>query len=818
MTRTWTRTGIALALATTCLGTRAYEVSTHAILSDLGVRMSQTYRDPATFTKLGLPGVTETVYTRTGETTTRNFSGIVQEGARWEDDQYALVACNHFFNPQANNRQGSGLMNLPDYLGLVALACGGVGIASPLWSLEDTGLAMDTNAPTNYHEFSMRSAYSALKTAMSGEDPATRLRNASLAMQSLGHIVHHIQDMAQPQHTRDEAHTHGVVPGFAAWPRGAYEDYTAGVNANIPGIVAANPYQQVSPARFNTARHFWYTPNSPIPFYVGMAEFSSQNFPSFRNALISVGGGLFGPPTSVRSALFLPLPDGKNQDGTNMEIRREFYLETLKSGVTLTGWRYYVRGDVIDGYSGVTQHNVKIGGVSMIGQIHEDGNVYDERHKILLPRAAAFSGGLIDYFFRGNISIAPLSGDQWTIRNTGQFALDGDVRIYYEDAAQRRWTVPAAPYRVSLQPNAQQQITNVVPEGTRKVIAVFEGQIGADGSRTTGYAHVTGDVVKAPPLPTIKTSVAAVTVPTSGQAVQVGISLSSAPQSSRDVQVTRTAGSTLMNASPTQLTFTPTNYATAQMVNVTGPANPSTAQAATFSVSSASIPTVTFTANQAAAPVAIPCGQAIQAKGGTGTYTASMDMGSTGGTVTVDFEAFTIKDSFEVRSKNSARTLLKSSGGMVSGFNSYPFNFQPGSLGSSLIEVQVTGNGDAATQWTIGVSCPGKPAPAISPRVSVGFGIGGVGACTGVNNVYRIDGGTPISVGKGAQTTVSLTPGLHTFDFVSMTVNPGCSEWGHPIYQDATGVHDIWSGAGTTGTPIYVCGVQGCTPGSGSPW
>jgi hypothetical protein len=52
-----------------------------------------------------------------------------------------------------------------------------------------------------------------------GPSPDERDRMLAEMFQSLGHVIHHIQDMAQPQHTRNDAH-----PPIAG--RGAYEAWS----------------------------------------------------------------------------------------------------------------------------------------------------------------------------------------------------------------------------------------------------------------------------------------------------------------------------------------------------------------------------------------------------------------------------------------------------------------------------------------------------------------------------------------------------------------------------------------------------------------
>ena len=85
---------------------------------------------------------------------------------------------------------------------------------------------------------------------------------------------------------------------------------------------------------------------------------------------------------------------------------------------------------------------------------------------------------------------------------------------------------------------------------------------------------------------------------TQGSTGTVGISLSSAPTANVTVTVARTSGNTGLSVTAgSSLTFTPSNFGTAQSVTVT--ANSSGTGAATFTVSASGLTSVTFTATEA---------------------------------------------------------------------------------------------------------------------------------------------------------------------------------------------------------------------------
>jgi len=98
-----------------------------------------------------------------------------------------------------------------------------------------------------------------------------------------------------------------------------------------------------------------------------------------------------------------------------------------------------------------------------------------------------------------------------------------------------------------------------------------------------------------PPPAAVTASVSSLQV-LQGSTATVGIALSQQPSANVTVSVARGSGNTGLTASPASLTFTPTNYATAQTVTVT--ADASSTGAAAFTASATGYSTATFTATE----------------------------------------------------------------------------------------------------------------------------------------------------------------------------------------------------------------------------
>lgn len=134
----------------------------------------------------------------------------------------------------------------------------------------------------------------------------------------------------------------------------------------------------------------------------------------------------------------------------------------------------------------------------------ENSLTYHEAYGILLPRAVAFSTGLINHFFRGRIDLRRNpSGTGWQIDNKAQLPLRGGFSIYAEDSAGNRKQVHPEFFAAlgggqSLALNLTEPTGNVV-----KLIAAFRGKIGDEGDETlaSGYYAVAGKVIGYSPPP-----------------------------------------------------------------------------------------------------------------------------------------------------------------------------------------------------------------------------------------------------------------------------------------------------------------------------
>ncbi|WP_153067362.1 hypothetical protein [Steroidobacter cummioxidans] len=474
----------------------AYEPTTHQVLSQLAAQRSKVYSDPALLPDLGVSVSTSFTLTNIlGQAAgTANAGDIIAFGSDLED--YYEKSCNwknpttlgwmrvfnHFFDPQHGGRA-------------LTVSGAAIGIPSPNWALEDGGDVTTVWGPCaeigRNQTYSYRQAQDHLYNSLTGQAANYRQQEISITLQTLGHVIHHVQDMAQPQHARNDKHNE---PDQAY-----YEVYTDEfVRTKIPDIIAGSPPYRIP--EFPRARQYWVSDTAPA--YVGMAEFSSNNYVSYGTNFASSPGG------SILPNVLFPYPNAANANGTQKRIEARSITLRYSDNSTDAGPVNVVLGDVYDGNTGAHNSNQILAVASLLDRPSQSALsrrvfkitpvVFEDNYRILLPRAVAFSAGLINHFFAGRLDVTrAASGSGWTIRNLSGETMTGTFALYYEDNAGIRYAINAASWTGTLTAN---QMTAALPEppaSAAKLIGVFKGTIGAE----TALTRVAGKVVSFAPPP-----------------------------------------------------------------------------------------------------------------------------------------------------------------------------------------------------------------------------------------------------------------------------------------------------------------------------
>ena len=254
---------------------------------------------------------------------------------------------------------------------------------------------------------------------------ALRTAYWATTFRALGDAVHLLQDMAQPQHTRNDAHAGvGCVPGGCGGGHKSY--YEAYVEARVRGnnrfTLRERFYQTLGirdvdePVKSTPVAFGGY----PIPRFVryddyfssatgtesaggtGLANYSNQGFYTAGTAPDSPGAAQYPSPPSKSGALAtLTIPSAEVRNAAGREVDR--------------GALRLLRGPVKDSFDPAqSATSVALASEGVFDQFlrtadgrHTTLNHYNyaAQADLLLPRAVAYSAGLIDYFFRGTLEI-----------------------------------------------------------------------------------------------------------------------------------------------------------------------------------------------------------------------------------------------------------------------------------------------------------------------------------------------------------------------------------------------------------------------------
>ncbi len=427
----------------------AYERATHEEISERAAQRSQL---PEILPDLGIESISSRALNG------MNVLQWIRYGANHEDDTLSLFPAryvNHFYNP----RTGEGLA--------------GAFYPSPYWGLEDT------TAITG-QDYSLNDAIEYLYRGIRSPIQQERERYLGLAFRTLGHVVHLIQDAAQPQHTRNDSHGTGS----------AYERLTDNMRGQLP-------YDGYITVKFTGARDYWYTilPGGDITAGKGMAEYSNRGF-------LTVGTNFRWQGASVVTDPDFPLPAFDPSSELVVDIT------TLIPGTPLRGQLSFFGNNVADVYNS---------NYSSFNQFATTLSIFDadltryaltpsrfftinrfncyQAQNYLIPRAVAYSTGLIDYFFRGKLSINVMDDSSQVmiaitnISGSGYPLRNGEFELYYDatDGTRKQLAITsgASVGAIGLADGATQVLTATHPSDldTSKegaYVVVYRGFVGSE--------------------------------------------------------------------------------------------------------------------------------------------------------------------------------------------------------------------------------------------------------------------------------------------------------------------------------------------------
>jgi len=227
--------------------------------------------------------------------------------------------------------------------------------------------------------------------ALTGKIKGERHQAWAGMFRDLGHIIHLIQDLAAPSHTRNDPHL--VEDGFHSWAdREDNRTFLSGMvgkpfSSSILNL-DPNSLAPIPIARIMDTERYRQSGVTEAGNDIGIAEYSNANF--FSDDTIFSADFPFPNESSVE--LGLPEPEPKTG-----ELRR--YFKKVRDGelvnhLAVPSALYETLGDALeDQEKGL------------------DDKVFEDYAMLLMPRAIGYSAGLIDYFFRGRLNVSVIDSE-----------------------------------------------------------------------------------------------------------------------------------------------------------------------------------------------------------------------------------------------------------------------------------------------------------------------------------------------------------------------------------------------------------------------
>ncbi len=493
----------------------AYELRTHGEITRRAFDMSEGVKGYLEAVGIRSTEVLDPIaITPPGQLALFDNTGIPRdwmiEGAIREDDFQAHLGCgqplnppstidrplNHFFDVQ---RGGGGLT----VLGLER------GFPAPDWAL---GLQGQGPNP-NQNQFSILDARAYQLKSLTARTRDERDRNTALFFRTLGHVIHALEDMGQPQHTRNDPHAgcFQFIAGGHSWFEDYMETRTRGIRYRARGLPSPPLLLDgYSPVAFQAYRDYWTNPGVS-----GLAELSSRNFfsagtnLSFRNC-----DGLLEPPCDPEAYVQRDVTvSALTIKGTTLMGSVRLFNRRMRDPVT--GAMVTTRDPVteeptedvaVSSRSVWDQHLERLGSrpVFSLNTLN-----YDSIGDVLLPRAVGYSAGLLDYFFRAklDVDLVPADpNDPSVVRvsgaNASPDALRGGGLVLYADdptdPTGKRDPATALDPDVTVMAESGAPIESArfrVPENVERFMAVYKGTLGQEGGTGALPGGVIGKVL-----------------------------------------------------------------------------------------------------------------------------------------------------------------------------------------------------------------------------------------------------------------------------------------------------------------------------------
>ncbi len=433
----------------------------------------------------------------------------LREGAYLEDSPMCR-ASNHFHNPLKSWDQSY----MSDEPWWIATYCGATGYATKYSSVTwGTGYLSPNGSKITMsnQEWGWDNARNYYYLALTSTTNTNRETYFAKTFQSVGQVLHLIEDGAQPAHVRNDFRSHLAFIGFESinptrWFGSRFEHY---VKNNSALVTSVTPDQILS---FTRLTDFWDTdqykgdnPQVTLSNTIGLSEYTNANY--FSDDTI--------PNNNPTSEHTFPYPQINNADYQICEdyapgsTDRRRYISRKSKGGCPTPSDVRI-ADHFATHSIFNEEPEIINNDISMHKLVLDDNVHNTYAKELLPRAVGYSAGLINYFFRGKIDmVEDVSG--YRIMNLSDEEMKGNIssfKLFYDDINDNRYEIPLSFFdeygNQYIDPNtiltipAQTKSPFTVklltmPSAPKRFILIFYGRLGNEDNAVIGRVLSSGN-------------------------------------------------------------------------------------------------------------------------------------------------------------------------------------------------------------------------------------------------------------------------------------------------------------------------------------
>lgn len=291
----------------------------------------------------------------------------------------------------------------------------------------------------------------ALTSATDSERQATFAKT----FKGLGHQLHLIEDMAQPDHVRNDSHIWDSLAGknpvhgsffFETWAKGKSALInTLAANPVFPTVPFNVSYDNFVPVtQLIDTKQYSQSKTPSVSLAQGLAEYTNANFFSddtiFAAEKYSEGDKHYFPYPKKSSTNLQAYEDNSMlpkeiwAEDTVKDVA--FYISKDKDGESID---YFVRSSYLTNH--VKDENDK---TLYYRTFYRDEVCHEDYAKKLIPRAVGYSAGLLNYFFRGKLDLVE-DGTDYRIQNSSDEDIAGDIssfKLFYDDDNGNRNEIP----------------------------------------------------------------------------------------------------------------------------------------------------------------------------------------------------------------------------------------------------------------------------------------------------------------------------------------------------------------------------------------